>query len=105
MTAAPKRAHYDPTITLGNLMTFFGMLAAGIAMLVVWLIWGVQQSGRIDQNEYRINEVDERVEQGLDDLTRALGQVETRIGRQIDGLGASVDRIENILLRPERASP
>jgi len=93
-----KRLHWDGTVSAGNVLTLVGML-------VVLLVWGVRQEARIDQNEYRIGQVEEQVEQSLEQFTAALNAVETRIGRQIDGLSSQVERIENILLRPERASP
>lgn len=96
--AASKRLHWDGTVTAGNLIT-------GATMLIVLVVWGIRQEARIDQNAYRIGEVEEQVERSLENFTEALNQVETRIGRQIDSLGESIERIENILLQPERAGP
>lgn len=96
--ATSKRLHWDGTVTAGNVLTLFGML-------VVLLVWGVRQEARIDQNEYRIGQVEEQVERSLENFTEALNAVETRIGRQIDGLSSQVERIENILLRPEGETP
>ena len=96
--APNKKLHWDGTVTAGNVLTLFGML-------VVLLAWGVRQEARIDQNEYRIGQVEEQVERSLETFTEALNQVETRIGRQIGGLSSQVERIENILLRPDQLSP
>ena len=93
--ATNKRLHWDGTVPAGNVLTLLGML-------VVLLVWGVRQEARIDQNEYRIGQVEEQIERSLETFTEALNQVETRIGRQIDNLASHVERIENILLRPER---
>ena len=96
--ATSKRLHWDGTVSAGNVLTLLGML-------VVLLVWGVRQEARIDQNEYRIGQVEEQVERSLESFTEALNQVETRIGRHIDNLASHVERIENILLRPDQLSP
>lgn len=90
-----KRLHWDGTVSAGNVLTLVGML-------VVLLVWGVRQEARIDHNEYRISEVEEQVEQSLAGFTRALGDVETRIGRRIDEVASQVDRIADVLLRPSQ---
>ncbi|MEM7445053.1 MAG: hypothetical protein AAF414_17160 [Pseudomonadota bacterium] len=95
---ASRRLHWDGTITAGNLIT-------GASMMIVLIVWGIRQEARIDQNAYRIGEVEEQVEQSMDTITHAVEMVEARLVRQIEGLSESIDRIENILLRPERSNP
>lgn len=100
-----RRALYDPRVTLGNLLTLVSMLFAGIAMIVVWLLWGVRQEERINHTIYRVSQLEEQVEDALVDFGVSLDRLEGRIEARLDEFGDRYQRLEGIILQNERNNP
>jgi hypothetical protein len=83
-------AMYKPDVSLGNILTMIGMLMAVI-------VWGLRLEGRVDSQQQLIHAQQSANEIRFSYIEGGLSQQRQDMERALQGIGKSLERIENKL--------